>query len=263
VVALALDRAGHETWDRRIHRARQLADGAAARELLEFYARLLAFQKSVYRRVEPPSAAIDDDLARVGPFAGELGRLAASAGPALLAAEAGAFLELTSAEVRDRLVAWWRAPSDRDFFAKALLQPYAARLADAGAPPPDRGLSRAGNRCPFCAGAPQLSILDQPGESGGGRWLQCATCLTTWPFRRVLCPWCGEEDERRLGYFQADDLEHLRLDACDTCRRYLKSVDLTRNGLAVPLVDEVAGAALDVWARERDYEKIELNLVGL
>ena len=32
---------------------------------------------------------------------------------------------------------------------------------------------------------------------------------------------------------------------------------------AVPLVDEVAGASLDLWAREHGYEKIELNLVGL
>ena len=54
-----------------------------------------------------------------------------------------------------------------------------------------------------------------------------------------------------------------RLEACDTCRRYVKGVDRTRLGLAVPLVDEVAGAALDVWAREHGYEKIELNLVGL
>jgi formate dehydrogenase maturation protein FdhE len=40
-------------------------------------------------------------------------------------------------------------------------------------------------------------------------------------------------------------------------------VDLTRLGIAVPVVDEVAGASLDLWAREHDYQKIELNLVGL
>ena len=51
--------------------------------------------------------------------------------------------------------------------------------------------------------------------------------------------------------------------ACDTCRRYLKSIDLTRLGTAVPIVDEVAGASLDLWALQHGYEKIELNLVGL
>jgi formate dehydrogenase maturation protein FdhE len=31
----------------------------------------------------------------------------------------------------------------------------------------------------------------------------------------------------------------------------------------MPLVDEVAAAPLDLWAREHDYIKIEMNLVGL
>ena len=39
--------------------------------------------------------------------------------------------------------------------------------------------------------------------------------------------------------------------------------DLTKSGIAVPLVDEVATAALDLWARDHGYTKVELNLVGL
>jgi FdhE protein len=81
--------------------------------------------------------------------------------------------------------------------------------------------------------------------------------------RRVLCPHCGEDDERRLCYYHSPAFDHLRVDACETCRHYLKTVDLTRSGLAVPLVDEVAGAPLDLWAAEQGYQKIELNLVGL
>ena len=53
------------------------------------------------------------------------------------------------------------------------------------------------------------------------------------------------------------------MEACDTCNRYIKGVDLTRLGLAVPLVDEIAAAPLDLWAQEHGYTKIELNLVGL
>jgi FdhE protein len=79
----------------------------------------------------------------------------------------------------------------------------------------------------------------------------------------VLCPSCGEEDEKKLGYFESAALSHVRIDACDTCGRYLKTIDMSRLGLASPLVDEVATAALDVWAREHGYQKIELNLAGL
>jgi hypothetical protein len=40
-------------------------------------------------------------------------------------------------------------------------------------------------------------------------------------------------------------------------------VDLTIEGRAIPLVDEVALAVLDVWAAEHGYTKIARNLMGL
>jgi FdhE protein len=162
------------------------------------------------------------------------------------------------------LLDWWRTLAANQFFGKVVLQPYAQRLAELGQRPLDREVYVTDFRCPFCAGPPQLSLLQGGGDlEGGGRALLCATCFTRWPFRRVRCASCGEEREARLAYFHSPALDHLRVDACDTCRRYIKTVDLTRLGVASPLVDEVAGAALDVWARERGYEKIELNLVGL
>ena len=78
-----------------------------------------------------------------------------------------------------------------------------------------------------------------------------------------MCAYCCEEQPLRLGYFHSPEFEHIRVEACDTCLRYIKGVDLTRKGRAVPLVDEVASAPLDLWAREHGYTKIELNLVGL
>jgi FdhE protein len=66
-----------------------------------------------------------------------------------------------------------------------------------------------------------------------------------------------------LGYFTAPEYDHIRVETCDSCKYYIKGIDLTRVGLAVPLVDEVAAAPLDLWAREQGYTKIALNLVGL
>lgn len=91
----------------------------------------------------------------------------------------------------------------------------------------------------------------------------CSACLTIWPFRRVVCANCGEERPDKLGVFQSPAFDHVRIEACDTCWHYIKGIDLTRLGLAIPLVDEVAAAALDLWAMEQGYTKIELNLVGL
>jgi len=260
-----------ESWDRCIERARQLAAGDnAVRPLLLFYADLLDQQKQLEtalrareREGVSGSPARDVDLLKpeINAFLAAIVR----SGPELLAEQARSLLDGSTSAVIDLLVTCWRHPSDRQFFAKAVLQPYARWLAGLEVMPIGRELTMAENRCPFCGGAPQVSMLHGPGGplQGGGRSLLCATCLTVWPFRRVLCASCGEEDERKLPYFQSPDFDHVRIDACDTCRRYLKSVDLTRLGVAVPLVDEVGAAALDAWAREHGYEKIELNLVGL
>jgi FdhE protein len=109
-----------------------------------------------------------------------------------------------------------------------------------------------------------VSVLrHDTGADGGSRTLICATCSTMWPMRRILCVHCGEEDEHRLTYFNGPEFEHVRVDTCGTCRRYIKTVDLTRLGLAVPVVDEVASGALDIWAHERGYTKVTQNLIGL
>ena len=79
----------------------------------------------------------------------------------------------------------------------------------------------------------------------------------------MVCANCGEQDPSRVGYYQTSGFQYLRVEACDNCKYYIKGIDLTVNGLAVPIVDEVAAVALDVWARERGYGKIELNLIGI
>lgn len=260
-----------ESWDTRIRRAEQLAARSeAAGELLTFYGKLLRAQKAVYdylcgRAGWLPSGVLEEDLAVARAALPGLLRAVEASGPAALAEEAREFLRADEGELDGVLLEQWRAPSDVQFFAKTFLQPYARWLAESGARPVDRSLQGGENRCPFCAGRPQVSFLHtvEAGADGGGRGLVCSACLTVWPFRRVVCANCGEERPAKLGYFQSPEYDHVRIEACDTCRHYIKGVDLTRLGLAVPVVDEVAAAALDLWAREHGYEKVELNLVGL
>jgi formate dehydrogenase maturation protein FdhE len=40
-------------------------------------------------------------------------------------------------------------------------------------------------------------------------------------------------------------------------------VDLTKDGHAVPMVDEIATLALTLWAEENGYAKIETDLLGM
>jgi len=269
-------------WTTGIARAEALADAdTTTAALLTFTASLLQAQRRIYTRVQtasvPSTAAtglsgdLETDLPMLRSSFTPLLDVVASHGPEPLARSASE-LRLVDRRVLDEmLITYWHAPADDQFFAKALLQPYARALADAQIRPAARNHIQPDQRCPFCGGMPQLAILRTPAPGagtpadGGQRHLQCACCLTVWPFRRILCPHCGEEDERKLGYFHAADsaYPHVRLEVCATCNHYLKAIDLTTLGLAVPLVDEIAASTLDIWAREQGLTKIERNLVGL
>jgi FdhE protein len=159
---------------------------------------------------------------------------------------------------------YWRDASDTQFFEKAFLQPYLKWLAETGGAMA-RESCRGERYCPFCGGNPQVSFLQnkETTAESGNRDLVCATCLSAWEFRRVVCASCGEERPAKLGYFHSPEFDHVRIEACDTCKHYIKGIDLTRAGLAAPIVDEIDAAPLDLWAREHGFTKIELNLVGI
>ena len=91
----------------------------------------------------------------------------------------------------------------------------------------------------------------------------CSFCLAEWDFRRIVCPGCGEENDKKLDVFTASDFDYIRVECCDSCKTYIKTVDLTKNGRAEPLVDELASAPLDLWTREHGYAKLQHNLFGL
>jgi FdhE protein len=260
-----------DSWQRRIDRAAALAKantGAAA--LLTQYGQVLTVQRAVYDALVAGArltGSLERDLAALRPLATR----ALAAVRAIAPAPATANAPGDAAALDGLLREGWRTAS-MPFLARLVLQPYAEALAHLAASrepacrPLDRNLAVAPGRdaCPFCGGPPQLAVLrSDSAADAGGRALVCATCATNWPRRRILCAYCAEEDERKLGYFVAAEFDHLRVDTCDTCEHYLKTVDLTRLGIAVPLVDEVASGALDVWAVERGYEKVEVNLLGL
>jgi FdhE protein len=260
------------TWDARINRAAELTECTSyAREVLLFYHRILEFQKGLHVRsgslnysTLPAETnlreAIDlNEAARGFP---ELMRLVQMHGPAKLAEDATRLRDFVPSLVRG-LLEQFLAESDPShdsgsFFARILLQPQAERLAQAQVPPKS-GL--AGNRCPYCDSRPQLAVIRPEGD-GGKRFLLCSLCQSEWDFRRILCPVCGEVDHEKLPRYTADGISAVRVEACDTCKSYLKSVDLTIDGLAVPVVDEIATAPLDLWAAERGYRKIQPNLMG-
>ncbi|HTB11253.1 MAG TPA: formate dehydrogenase accessory protein FdhE [Bryobacteraceae bacterium] len=141
-----------------------------------------------------------------------------------------------------------------EFFWRIVKQPYAEYFREPG--------EGAGPTCPSCGSKPVVGVLRGEGD-GAKRSLICSLCGLEWPYRRLICANCGEEDKGKLPVFVAAGIEHVRVEACDTCRTYLKSVDLTKDGFAVPVVDEIATVALNLWADEQGYTKIETNVLGM
>lgn len=143
------------------------------------------------------------------------------------------------------------------FFFRACLQPIAENLQSQMSP----NQNYSGNICPACAGLPQLAVLRPEGE-GASRYLLCSFCLREWLFRRIVCPFCREEDKEKLPRYSAEQCDYVQVEACDSCLQYLKAVNTTVDGHAVPLIDEAAMAVLDVWAVDHGYKKMVPNLVG-
>lgn len=258
-------------WEKREQRARELAEkNAAARELLSFYAAVLRFQKDVFTDAaqrfrlapdRPLRAQLDLDFAVS--YTPQLCKLAEDRGPQALGEAGRRIAEAHNTYLRDLLNAVASTPlydpaNVEQFFARAVLQPYAEALARQMPAP----LGYSGSACAFCDGAPQAAVLRPEGD-GGKRFLLCSFCLREWEFRRLICAWCGEEDHQKLPCFATDEMPYMTVFACDTCRHYLKAVDLTQSGLPVPLVDEVAAAPLDLWAAEQGYIKTVVNLMGM
>ena len=249
--------------DDRIARATELAEiQPAARGLLSFYRELALIQKPVWEELQSKSGTDFRALVRHFPALLDLVR---RIGPAPLAEFGDRHLQGAAEREQLLLAGWEGAPVDHPagsnegrFYARVLLQPYAEYLASRG----DIGIEGAEASCPFCNARPVVAVLRGEGD-GAKRWLLCSLCATEWQYRRVLCPNCGQENKDQLPIYTASDFEHVRVEACDTCKTYIKSVDLTRDGHAIPAVDELATVALNLWADQHGYTKFEPNLLGL
>jgi len=242
-------------YERRITRAGELTAALPeSAEILEFYRLLTDFQKTVFERFRSTGETRLEGLWACVP---RLRALLAQAGPAELKTFAASF-EGAEAMVERYWAGDRSADAEEQFFARTLVQPYAEYLASRG----HFDTQSTASVCPFCGARPVAGVLRGEGE-GAKRSLICSVCATEWPFRRVVCLNCGEEDKEKLPVFIAAGTDYVRIEACDSCGCYLKSVDLTKNGHAVPVVDELATVALNIWADEHNYAKAEVNLLGM
>ncbi len=265
-------------YDARIKRADKLiAEKSSANDLLSFYKRIAGFQKSFVAQFidagMPQTQAQQFGSVREGldltlllPHFRSFLSLVEQNAPNALAAAAREIAALPSESWVALLTAYWELGGVFDqqiwafaqFFPRAFLQPYAGYLAGRTAVPPMLVTAKV---CPLCGGRPLYGVLRLEGD-GGKRYLVCSFCGYEWEFRRILCPTCGEEDEKRLPVYVAEQFPHIRVEACDTCKFYVRTIDMTKDGHAVPMVDDLAAIPLTLWAYEHGYSRLQANLLG-
>jgi len=267
---------GGPPYDSRIRRAERLTSAYPfAKEFLDLYRGLARFQNSLFqqsaaeaRNSETSARDLREhlDLTYLLPhFRGFLS-LVEQTGPAALAESARQISALPSDSWVSLFTSYWSQAGRYDqqvgsfaqFFPRAFLQPYAELLAAHTPKPP---LATTPSVCPLCGARPLLGVLRPEGD-GGKRFLLCSFCLQEWDFRRILCPTCGEEQESKLPVYVAEQFPHIRVEICDTCKFYLRTIDLTKDGNAVPLVDDLAAVPLSFWAHEHGYARLQPNLLG-
>lgn len=256
----------HTGLELRSARAEALAaDAPAARETLLFAATLFRAQAALAKGIESIvlTGRFEDDVDRLLPLTESLLRIVADRGPDLLIEQSLARLDDDSSTARTRLSLYWTGDvsAREDYLSRAILRPYVEVLRAQGATP-DR-LHRP-RHCPFCGGAAMVSTRRTPPDSEAGiRLLHCALCALEWNINRICCPACGEDDPYKLPVYRSDPHPAVRIEACETCRRYVKSIDLTLDARPIAEVDDLLSLSMDLWAMEEGLTRIEPGLAGV
>ena len=135
------------------------------------------------------------------------------------------------------------------FIFNNALRPFLRAEAEALAPWADDSTWYRG-RCPICGGEADLAALER---GNGRRRLLCSRCDSEWAFQRIGCPFCGNDDPRRLAYYPSDDNIY-RLSVCEQCHRYLKTIDLRQvAGERLLPAERILTAAMDLAALDAGY----------
>ncbi|MDY6793416.1 MAG: formate dehydrogenase accessory protein FdhE [Thermodesulfobacteriota bacterium] len=105
--------------------------------------------------------------------------------------------------------------------------------------------------CPVCGSMPGLSMFMEKGE----RFLFCSFCWHQWSSQRLHCPFCNNTDSKTLNYFYSEEEKEYRVDLCDSCKKYIKTIDTRETQRYIyPPLEAVSTLHLDIKAQEKGFE---------
>jgi len=133
---------------------------------------------------------------------------------------------------------------------QTIVQPFLSARSETLLPKVNYQFWRRGY-CPVCGGWPDFAMLDR---EHGSNWLLCSRCDAVWLFLRLKCCFCNSSDSNVLGYY-TDEQQLYRLYTCDSCRGYIKTIDMRQTMLDVLLPwERIVTLPLDKQAYQLGYQ---------
>ncbi|ABB37507.1 formate dehydrogenase accessory protein [Oleidesulfovibrio alaskensis G20] len=143
------------------------------------------------------------------------------------------------------------APSFVRFLVQGSMVPSLMAVSDLLAQQRDTASVWAHGHCPHCGSMPLVASLKQ---KEGFRYLTCSLCRHEYRAKRLQCPFCGEDDHKKLEYFKAEGEPGFEVHVCRSCHCYLKTSDFRdMDRQSVPVLDDLESLALDILAREQGF----------
>jgi FdhE protein len=113
--------------------------------------------------------------------------------------------------------------------------------------------------CPVCGSFPHMSELKGEGQ----RFFACSFCGFGWPSERLKCPFCENREHESLHYFYEEGKEIYRVDVCDKCRQYIKTVDSRKLNFEPDMdLEDIITLHLDMLASEKGFKRLVPNIWG-
>ncbi|MDQ7786190.1 MAG: formate dehydrogenase accessory protein FdhE [Thermodesulfovibrionales bacterium] len=114
--------------------------------------------------------------------------------------------------------------------------------------------------CPVCGSLPRISALRGKGQ----RFFLCTFCSFEWQSERLKCPFCENSDHQTLHYLYTDGDEICRVELCEKCKKYIKTIDTRKLSYEPDLhLEDIATIHLDILASEKGFSRPAFSPWGI
>jgi FdhE protein len=114
-------------------------------------------------------------------------------------------------------------------------------------------------RCPVCNAKPSIASINEENR----RRLFCSFCGTSGYFKRIGCTVCLNADTSKLNIIMIEDEKGFRIDICDACGSYIKTVDTGLMNEVSPDIADLITMPLDIIAQSKSYRRNSPNPLGM